>query len=328
MASGSANTNSLRIVRSGVGLESKVSVEGTAGIERVWAYDGTEERDDAMLIVSFAASTLIFDVGAEITQVDVPADLANEPTLACHFNCGGLVQVTPSGFNIWDVEAGRLTPETKLYATVDEEVVAAAFASNYILIALRNGKLKLYNCGTRGLERVDESPTGPEVSAVAFHLQCDDISSNHTGMSDDGVGVVAAAFYDGSIAVFHSEVMDKKDPVLLAKTRERAHAVSLKFYEDESGMLRLMAGLADGTLVSYDADSDGLKSGLTKGRTQSTLGSRPLVIADLVIESDRFEERIVAAGISDRLSLVFESRGHLEFSASGKKVSWQREETS
>jgi DNA damage-binding protein 1 len=70
VASGSANTNSLRIVRSGVGLESKVSVEGIAGIERVWAYDGAEEQDDAMLIVSFAASTLIFNVGAEITQVN------------------------------------------------------------------------------------------------------------------------------------------------------------------------------------------------------------------------------------------------------------------
>ncbi|BEJ16509.1 hypothetical protein CspHIS471_0511140 [Cutaneotrichosporon sp. HIS471] len=331
-ASGSANTNSLRVVRSGVGLETVVSVEGIVGIERIWAFDRRDSpAQDAMLVVSFAASTAVLDVGAEITQVEVPVEFTAEPTLACHMNYGGLVQVTPSGFKIWAIESQRLNPGTKLYASVEEEeVVAAAFANNYLLIALRNGILRLYCCGSRGLECIEESKPGREVSAIAFHHELEDNTSRNAssrpgdlnlGPEDlnSGVGVVAAAYFDGTIAVFHTKDMHKDEPPILAKTRERAHAVSLRFYIDESGALRLMAGLADGTLVSYNADHFGLKSNLTKGRMQSALGSRPLVIANLEIKSERFDERVVAAGISDRLSLVFESRGHLEFSASGKK---------
>lgn len=321
-----------------MGLESQLSVEGITGIERIWVFnraeDGNLPAGDAMLIVSFAASTAVFDVGTEITQVEVPAAFAGEPTLACQMNDGGLVQVTPSGFMIWDIKDRRLTPDTKMMcadnktipADVLEEVVAAAFANSYILIAQRNGMFKQYCCGTGGLERIGESQPGREASAIAFHIEPYDVSSGASDAVGDskpgsGEGVIAAAYFDGTIAVFRSADMWRNDPAPLGKTRERAHAVSLKFYSDESGTLRLMAGLADGTLVSYDTDDFGLKSDLTKGRTQSALGSRPLVIADLEIKSERFEERVIAAGISDRLSLVFESRGHLEFSASGKKVS-------
>ncbi|GMK54981.1 hypothetical protein CspeluHIS016_0200370 [Cutaneotrichosporon spelunceum] len=328
VASGSANTNSLRVVRSGVGLETVISIEGVVGVERIWAFDWEADNpssQDAMLVVSFAALTAIFNVGAETTQVEVPADLAAEPTLACQTNNGGLVQVTPSGIRTWAIEGPSFSPDTKQYAPVEEEVVAATFANNCILIALRNGILQLYRSGPRGLERIKEGKPGREVSAIALHLELGDNAPSNTGdvnLGSEGLNagaIVATAYFDGTITVFHSDEMQKDKLPVLAKTRERAHAISLRFYTDENGVLRLMAGLADGTLVNYDADEVGLKSNLTKGRMQSSLGSLPLTIANLKIKSERFEERVIAAGISDRLSVVFESRGHLEFSASGKK---------
>lgn len=39
VASGASNANSLRIVKSGAGLEHLVHLEGLAGVERVWTLD-------------------------------------------------------------------------------------------------------------------------------------------------------------------------------------------------------------------------------------------------------------------------------------------------
>ena len=39
MASGSSNANSLRVVRSGAGLERVAAIEGLEGVEHVWSLD-------------------------------------------------------------------------------------------------------------------------------------------------------------------------------------------------------------------------------------------------------------------------------------------------
>jgi DNA damage-binding protein 1 len=39
IASGSSNANSLRVVRSGAGLEKVAAIEGLEGVERVWSLD-------------------------------------------------------------------------------------------------------------------------------------------------------------------------------------------------------------------------------------------------------------------------------------------------
>ncbi|CAK9784030.1 hypothetical protein CC85DRAFT_281947 [Cutaneotrichosporon oleaginosum] len=326
VASGSANTNSLRIVRSGVGLESLLSIEGVKGIERLWAYDRGQGVDassidqafNAMLIVSFASSTAVLHVSDNIVQVDVPESFAKDPTIACHKNDCGLVQVTSKGFTIWELERHILTPNTNVHASInlDSEVVAAAFAGNRILVAQRNGVLKLYHCGPQGLEHIADNAPRNEVSAVALYQE----PNNLDDASPPAGGIwVAAAYHDGTVTVFNPDSMDDGDAAPLVKTFEESYAVSLKLYADESKTMRLMAGLADGTLVSCDVDEVGCQSGFTKGRTQNALGLMPLDIADFEVECEGLEERVLAVGISDHMSLVFESRRHLEFSASGKK---------
>lgn len=104
---------------------------------------------------------------------------------------------------------------------------------------------------------------------------------------------------------------------VLKSIREAAYATSVQFQESEKEPTRLLAGLSDGTFVSYSVKID--EAECPDSRHASSLGLRPLRLIALDI-SPNAEEHVVAAGISDRLSLVFESRDHYEFSSSGKKV--------
>lgn len=319
MASGSANTNSLRIVRSGVGLESVLTVEGVTGIERMWAiaYPGESGTPPAqpILVVSFANSTAIFNLEPEIAPAAIPDKFASQPTLAVGYVQGGLAggrlaQVTPAGVNLWTISDGMITAQSEVTIGFDAEpeIVAGAIMNDVIVVAYSNGTVSVLenSGGTLATMAEGESPSEPSAIAIDAHI--------------DDTSYIAVADYTGKISLYDLMGLEEMDDPYVT-TQERAFASSLVFQKDESGKLRLVAGLSDGTLVSCDVDHASIKSGLTKGRLVSSLGSRPLHVAPLDLRSDRFEERVVAAGISDRLSVVFESRGHLEFSASGKKVS-------
>lgn len=104
---------------------------------------------------------------------------------------------------------------------------------------------------------------------------------------------------------------------VLKSIHETAYAISVQFQESDKQPPRLLAGLSDGTFVSYSIKPEEVET--ADSRHASSLGLRPLRLIALDI-SPNAEEHVVAAGISDRLSLVFESRGHYEFSSSGKKV--------
>lgn len=122
----------------------------------------------------------------------------------------------------------------------------------------------------------------------------------------------AIADWDGNIELLSLGGTEKGS--VLKTFHEAAYATTLQFQTSGKQPPRLLAGLSDGTFVSYS-----LKSDAPETRHASSLGSRPLRLIALDI-SPNGEEHVVAAGISDRLSLVFESRDHFEFSSSGKKV--------
>lgn len=96
-----------------------------------------------------------------------------------------------------------------------------------------------------------------------------------------------------------------------------ATALQLKM-SNATTEIQLMAGLSDGSLVVYDIESS--DAGLSvRGRKVSSLGTRPLLLCPVSL--DQGDEQVVAIGLSERTSVIFESKDRIEFSSVNKKVS-------
>lgn len=136
-------------------------------------------------------------------------------------------------------------------------------------------------------------------------------------ISDFGTEIlIAIGDWNGDIRLYTGSDLASGTP--FAETREAAYASALLFQDTPGGGLRLLAGLSDGNLVTYDVDASA--QCLAANRISSSLGSLPLRLASVHLPSDLFEEPVTGIGISDRLNVLFESRNHLESSASGKAV--------
>lgn len=92
-----------------------------------------------------------------------------------------------------------------------------------------------------------------------------------------------------------------------------------------AGHIQLIAGLSDGMMVTYDLIVHAAGGSFElKGRKASRLGVTPLRVeavhsrAEEAVEGD---EKVLALGLSERMSVVFESKGRVDFSSVSKRVS-------
>jgi DNA damage-binding protein 1 len=259
-----------------VGFDDALTIEGIVGVERMWSIPGSVPT----LLLSFADSTALLHLEPAVAPVAAAEGVTRSPTLAAGLVGEVLVQVTPVGVHLWsDVVAGTALPGFSR-----GEIVAGAVKGECVAAAFRDGSIAVWKVAS-GLQSVQELKLDHEAAAV-------DVSE----------GLLAVADWLGGVTVYDST------GARMFSATESVHASSLLFGPTS----QLLAGLADGTLVTYD---------LAGGRTQSSLGSRPLTLVDLAnTNADASPDGdVFAAGISERLSLLFIARGHPEVSASGKK---------
>lgn len=142
--------------------------------------------------------------------------------------------------------------------------------------------------------------------------------------------VIAVSTWSGELLLYSLDHLRTADPLVTA-LQEPFAATSLLLRpasssETSSGM-QLFAGLNDGTMVVYDLELDSNGGGVkTFNRKASGLGTRPLQLMP-VTEINNNEETIVGIGLSERMSVVFESKGRIDFSTVNRKVStdvWTR----
>lgn len=307
VASGAGNTNSLRIVRSGAGLDDTLTVEGIPGIERMWTLapgDRHPHRADHMddcqfptILVSFWASSAILSLEPQITPVAAADAITSVATIAAGLANGGkvLAQVSARGIHLWaDIAAGASVGSFNTESS--NEIVAAAVRQGHVVAAFQDGTIIVWKAGA-SLEQIHSIRLSREASAIDINVSGDIL--------------VAVSDWNGGIQVFNSEGLSSGKSLL--STEEASYATSLLFSVNQR---QLLAGLSDGTLVNYDISAS-ISSGLDKARTRSSLGSRPLQLVP--VDMITGNEEVFAAGISERLTLVFDTAGHTEVSASGKK---------
>lgn len=132
-------------MKSGVGLETKLTVQGIADVQRMWSLSsGDIQNCDDLLLVSTSNQTLLLaitDNGTNVVQVTGESFgglRQDRPTLAAgQLPQGrGFVQVTSSEVVLIGVEASATYSSTT-------EIVAAAADANSLIIGERSGSVKL-----------------------------------------------------------------------------------------------------------------------------------------------------------------------------------------
>lgn len=84
---------------------------------------------------------------------------------------------------------------------------------------------------------------------------------------------------------------------------------------------QLLAGLSDGGFVTYELEpSDDISGISVLAQKTSSLGTRPLRLCP-VDDWTRGEETVVAIGLTERMSVIFEARDRIDFSSVSRKVS-------
>lgn len=84
----------------------------------------------------------------------------------------------------------------------------------------------------------------------------------------------------------------------------------------ETSSLQLLAGLSDGSLITYDIGQSDTAGGIAvTSRKSSSLGTRPLTLHPIGGTTESGEEELLAIGLSERTSVLFESRDRVEFSS-------------
>ena len=81
----------------------------------------------------------------------------------------------------------------------------------------------------------------------------------------------------------------------------------------------LLIGLSDGSMITYRLDQAAGGGLAVSDRKSSSLGTRPLQLRPVEGLKNGGDD-IVAVGLSERMSIIFESRGRVEFSSVTKKV--------
>ncbi|ORY34709.1 CPSF A subunit region-domain-containing protein [Naematelia encephala] len=307
VSSGASNANSLRIVRSGVGLEEVISIEGLEDVTGLWAIN---------LLLSTTTTTSILHLDPEISVAAVSPAIASTLTLAAGLVPDGdiLVQVTPRNVSLWaDLQAGTRIDAADV--TEQEEIVAAQVSGSLVAIAKRGGHVQALSASLQGLQDIGTLQVGSEISAVSI--------IPFPGLSP----IIAVATWTNEIHLYRA---DGASPSLTLSENFAASSLQLiPGQPDAMPTVSLLAGLSDGTLLTLHIALDSTISLI--GRKASSLGTLPLKLceipkANVVTEIDmeagnkgENEEQLVSIGLSDRMSVIFETNDRIDFSSVSRK---------
>jgi len=135
--SGAFKDGSLRVVRSGIGIQEQASVD-VPGIKGVWSLRSADQLFDKYLVQAFIGETRILAIQEEELSEDTIPGFSEEETLFCA-NIGGalIVQVTQSRARLVDSLSLQcvheyLSPKTITVATASATQLALALAGGDI----------------------------------------------------------------------------------------------------------------------------------------------------------------------------------------------------
>ncbi|WVF68077.1 hypothetical protein IAT40_002840 [Kwoniella sp. CBS 6097] len=311
ISSGASNSNSLRIVRSGVGLEEVVNVEGVEGVERMWTL--VDALGKSRLLMSTTSTTLLVEVDPKIALVNTAQAISSSTTIAAGLlpTADILVQVTPSSIALWsDVTLGLRTGSLEI--DKEHEIVAAQVSDELVIAAKRGGEVLLLEATPNGINYLASFIAPAEVSSVSV-LQ----------LSTLPAPVLAIGTWSNEILLYDLVQLQQGSDTVTT-IREFGYASSLQLRASVSSLtstseVQLLAGLSDGALVVYDLETSGPNGQLEiKSRKVSSLGTRPLGLFATKGPQVAGDE-IIAIGLTERMSVIFNSKDRVDSSSVSRK---------
>ncbi len=315
-ASGAYKDGSLRIVRSGIGIDEHAVVP-LPGIKGMWALQKeTGAEFDTYLVQSFNAETSVLAIqDEELSEVDIAGFQSGVATLHCNTLQGNvLVQVTREKAAFVDASggAGELAAWS---APAGSSITLADSNGSVLLLSLDAGKLVLLTIsgGAGSPVTVTETATCSmpyEVSALALNRPAAPTSDDGDvtlGQTTPVASTLAAVSLWTDISVRLLAV-----PSLQQLAQEQltgsiqARSVKIAQMEDREV---LFAGMGDGALVSFELgpSADGGAVGLLQKKHMS-IGTQPVVLNTF---SSAEGTHVFAA--CDRPTVVYSSHGKLNF---------------
>jgi DNA damage-binding protein 1 len=146
-ASGAASSNSLRIIRSGVGLEDRLSIQGFSEVTALFPLA-------SQLLVSTRTSTTLLQIRPEIHVVPVPDTLSATPTLAASSVTDSLFLHAGSGAVTLLSTEGEVAVKSLWRTSEGQEVVTASISGDLVVAAKRGGEVAILQWGSDDIKEL------------------------------------------------------------------------------------------------------------------------------------------------------------------------------
>lgn len=150
-----------------------------------------------------------------------------------------------------------------------------------------------------------------EVSAVA-------ISRN----SDSSSPIIAISTWTAKTVVYTLSQISSGVDGLSIPSKSSATSLQLRSHPSYRAGIQLLSGLDNGLLQIYDLDKNdmgGVDGLVVKSSKTTSLGLRPLALHPCEITGGG--EKVISVALTERMSVIFESKDRIEFSSANIKVS-------
>jgi DNA damage-binding protein 1 len=321
--SGYDRIGSLRVIRSGIGIQEQASLE-IPGIKGLWSLRMSETTEfDKFLIQSFVGETRILAIeGEEMGEIEIPSLNAALPSLYCGNMTGGLMlQVTAVGVRLIDCTSFELVFEL-LFA---KNVTVATANLTQVVLALSGGNLVYLELSTDGktLATVCEStldqdiaclslkPTTYETVAPASLTSATtsgsmDVDTTTTANFQEKSSLLVVGMWtDNTVRLFALPRLEEITRHLETTTQSR-DVVIVTFEES----LFVFVGMGDGGFITYTIDASSGSVQLTN-RRKGILGTRPITFTRFVSSSSN---DLCVFASCDRPTVIYIRNGKILFS--------------
>eukprot|EP01114_Cavostelium_apophysatum_P022802 TRINITY_DN8377_c0_g1_i1.p1 TRINITY_DN8377_c0_g1~~TRINITY_DN8377_c0_g1_i1.p1 ORF type:complete len:965 (-),score=280.18 TRINITY_DN8377_c0_g1_i1:487-3381(-) len=289
--SGAFKDGSLRVVRSGIGINEQASID-LPGIKGIWSL--REGDFDKYIIMSFVGETRVLAMsGEELEEIEFAGFQSDEQTLYCgNAGAGQFVQVTSKGILLVDSATQELT--TKWAPPGNNKINVASCVNSQVLVALGGGHLVYIEILGKEINVVSEVTLEHEIACVNI---------SPLGDSHEIKSKVSAVGMWTDISVRLLEV-----PSLKLITKESLggevipRSVLLTTFE---GINYLLCALGDGHLFTFTLH----ENYEMRDKKKVTLGTQPIMLNTF---HSNGTTHVFAA--SDRPTVIYSSNKKLLYS--------------
>ena len=321
--SGAFKDGSLRVVRSGIGIQEQASVE-IEGIKGIWSLRSMDDdlQFDKYLVQSFIGETRVLAMqDEELSEFEIPG-FAPGQTLHCA-NIGGgyILQVTAASARL--INSSSLMSVAEFFPS--NTITVAVSTDDQLIVSLAGGEIVYFdidmNSPTPVFNQIASTTMNYEIACLSMRPLIGDISVESRG-DGESMELDNNAVAEQSASTSRSNLLavgtwTENAVMLIALPTLQVIAVVKLDVDIQARDLMLVTlervdylliGLGDGTLITYIVQYDaGLPT--LQGRRKVTLGTHPISLNCFVNHG-----ALCVFASCDRSSVIYSRNSKLLFS--------------